>query len=387
MKIVYVDETGNTGRKLSDREQPVFRYGLLVTKGISEQELEEIVNGVPGKTPGKEIKGSRLSGKNVGLWLPKVKKWEEGKRITFDQVVIEKKALGLCNMYECLFDAGLNEEMNKVLYWTGVKTIGVRLLGSTMREETLEEWDKLTLGPESRRMAGLNNIIARVREEIETAIDRYQGAEGEEERIQGLKILHKAVVGAERNKDAVDWSIIGSRRYSPNIWGMRFAMQLLARHCVVGEKIKMVLDEQVEFEQTQREASDLVRRVPPFLETERGTIDHPMLAGFGDREMLRRIPHGDVEHINSKDSAGVQLTDLYLAITDERKHLAKPIRNKIGRLNSIQNGGIEGTTLRSLKTRGLMAGWELGYRSLELAAEIIHEERSGTIWTECQHRQ
>jgi hypothetical protein len=66
MHLIYIDESGNTGRNLADPEQPVFVLGALVVPETSwqgiERELEEAirVHGPPGETTDFEVHGSDI---------------------------------------------------------------------------------------------------------------------------------------------------------------------------------------------------------------------------------------------------------------------------------------------------------------------------------------
>lgn len=113
---VYIDESGNSGVNISDSAQPFF-YALSLQSKI---DFEKRIKCQMAKIR-NDIQCSELHGNEIGIakidsiadsLLSICKKYE----FSFHLSIIEKKFLAIVQLFDCLFDSGINEAVPYYIY-------------------------------------------------------------------------------------------------------------------------------------------------------------------------------------------------------------------------------------------------------------------------------
>src|SRR6266403_108379 len=107
--FLHVDESGNSGNNLFDRNQPVISYGVLTSRwdvdAHGSDEHSAILRGIGASSLHANKLGdaglSKIAGALVNL--------HENFEFRFDFYFIHKPSFALVTFFNAVFDAGLND--------------------------------------------------------------------------------------------------------------------------------------------------------------------------------------------------------------------------------------------------------------------------------------
>ena len=129
LMFFHIDESGNTGMNLSDRNQPRLSYGVL----SSRLNVDALGSGAHKEMTGR-LGVDALHANEMGVGgLAKIEDvlfaLQTKYRFGFDYYYIEKPVHALVVLFDAVFDAGINDAVKWDLYWTPLRFPASRTRG------------------------------------------------------------------------------------------------------------------------------------------------------------------------------------------------------------------------------------------------------------------
>lgn len=166
---VYVDESGNTGYRIFDPDQPVFVTAALMTKTNFDLTQARAVAAIARKAGVPALHASALGAKGVEAIADDLSRLIKRADARFFVSRLEKRYLAAAKVFDTYFDAGENEAMPWHAYW--VRPLRLTLMFKIALYVVTEEiaqvvWDCVTAPSEekskARFRAGAELMLARV---------------------------------------------------------------------------------------------------------------------------------------------------------------------------------------------------------------------------------
>jgi hypothetical protein len=286
----YTDESGNTGLNLFDPNQPELWTGTLVSNKNLDVLAKTRVRDCAYKAGVKELHGSELGFAGIECVSAELSRLISAFNLTFIFVVIEKRFLAGTKFVDTVLDSGLNQAVKPLHYVARpMRLIFTYYIVKSMHDTDYREFWESYLRLDSARFSDVLQVVLG--------------------RIKGNPIppgFKDALV------DTLNWAIANPTELlppgkhggmdSPNFVALTLILSDLVKH--VGEKkvVEFVHDEQDQFARALTDGYGSatrfqVSRAPLSLMTQ---VD--FIANFT----------GQLEFRSSSNSAGVELTDVFL---------------------------------------------------------------------------
>lgn len=294
----YVDESGNTGTRLFDANQPTLYYGVLSSRVnidvLAQRSVEDMcrVCGVDRlhATDLGNLKLSKLASRIVDL--------QQNYDLRFDVYRIVKPDHAVTAFFDQVFDHGVNPAITWSGYWTPLRYMLLLKLAYLFDEKLAETaWEARIDSRDSRSQQSLVEVCKEL---------RMRAREVPDERSRQL--ISDTLEWAERNPGKIHYNgggHEGRKWIGPNIIGFQSVMLGIASR-LLKLKVKasqIIVDQQAEFNRAQKSLADFYARASNV----------PMKSGPGLPEIsFRGVPDVPIEFGSSATSAGLQLTDIYL---------------------------------------------------------------------------
>ena len=113
----YVDESGNTGNRIFDEEQPLFMTAALITKGNFDLVFDAELKTIARKVGGTALHANELGVANIELIAQDLLRVLKKADARFFISRLEKRYLAASKVYDTYFDAGENLAVPWQTYW------------------------------------------------------------------------------------------------------------------------------------------------------------------------------------------------------------------------------------------------------------------------------
>ena len=379
----YVDEAGNSGNNLFDANQPVLTYGVLSSKTnidlLAEGEYKRILKKLgTDAIHANKLKGEGLRGIAVDL-VALQKRFD----YQFNYYFIHKRSYAAAMFFDAVFDEGLNKAVKWEWYWTPMRFPVVATLANLMDDEQLKESWELRLLPRDR----LDKAAPRIVQLLKSALEKVEAAPIDK-RLK--EILRDGLMFGIRYPLDLDFGTSIQKAMSPNAIGFQFVLTSIANRLKASKRkaLGLVVDQQTEFNHTQNKTyENWAALSASFRNDKKGRewyLAHPLHADIrsDSQNVISHFPEKKIRISSSKESIGLQLTDVYLWLANRfimNDDLPPELR------------WIAGTTLMSnrfdgISVEAMMARWNAFEKQLPQIEDIKPElmEKSKE-WTE-QHR-
>ena len=294
----YTDETGNSGTHLFDSDQPFFWTGTLACEADIEKEGAQLHADWLRLTEQKELHGNALGLSRIEKIAHPLCEFFLKHNCRFFFTRIEKTQVAATKLFDTLMDGGINKAVSNVHY--GMRAfrlpLAVQLIQIMDENDRYEFWEAYRAGDD----VSFRVILTRLR-------DR-------------LLVLHESGVYHDRTvqllRDGLEWGItnpkplIGDGLHeldSPNIVAFSLLVSMFHElHQETGAKVQSFIhDEQNQFGRFLKEHYGIFKRLD---------FKHTLTSSLLD---LTELPTFDCELAicSSKDSIGLQLTDIVLWLT------------------------------------------------------------------------
>lgn len=366
----HIDESGNTGNYLFDKNQPRLSYGVLSAK-TNVDALGRILHGqMLAKVGQAELHAKDLGVSKLTEIVPQLIQLQHKMKFAFDYYFIDKPAYALTLLFDAVFDAGLNEAVRWDHYWTPYRFILICKLTAIVDEELLKRSWKLCL---SRRIHQQASEVVALLTELR---DRLDGSELDE---RSKVIMADAFNFGITNPLSLDFGTSNQKIISPNAVGFQFVVGAMAerlRRKGVRDASSIVLDEQLEFNAAQIGTHYNLRMIGDGLKKasarDRASyIKHPLFEHIGADELTRKsVPRKSIVVKSGPDSIGLQIVDIYLWLAN-RLLLGRELSPELEflTLSFLPKSFIDGVSIEGMQRR-----WSRFEAKLPNHSEITEEQ-------------
>ena len=325
----YVDETGQTGRNLFDKTQPVLSYGVL----SSEADLDKVAEAdlaALRKTLGVE----RLHAAELGLHrlsdlVDTLLVLQKKHRIRFDIWQVVKRDHAIISFFDQVFDQGMNPAVPWSAYWTPLRYPLLLNLSNLFDDELAEKAWRARLEAHDERSCSLFSEVCGV------LLQRVHSL-GD---ARSVELITDALSWAMVNFDELGYNCKTNKeklQIMPNMIGFQSVLHgICSRLGAPNRKADIIVDQQSQFNTTQRELNEFYYQIR----------DMPWELGPGLPVMnMKNMPAEPLVFQSGTKSAGLELVDIYLWTFKrfmEDKALTKPLSRlvytnlKTARTNSV----------------------------------------------------
>lgn len=364
----YIDESGNTGNNLFDKQQPNLYYGVLSSKHDLDVEAATLVTEARKKLQVERLHASALGLEKLSLIAQELGVAQVELGLVFDLYGVRKMDLAAVNFFDQVFDPNLNPSVPRSSYFTPLRYVLLHKLAALFDIDTLAAaWQARISCDATKSQKNLVMICGGLRKRLHILPDK-----------RSQEVIGNALAWAEEHPAALRYNCTtpdDSRFISPNVVGFQFVMHgIAARSEDAGSAARIVVDQQTEFNATQRVLSE-------YYAARRGA---KLKLGIGIPEMdLSKIPTAPLEFRSSKSSPGLELVDIYL-------WLMKRVRNNApvaAALKPLVAAQIEFARYDELSLEGLAKRWAPFLEALPLLNEEQLSQAKELMRTEEENRQ
>lgn len=296
----YIDESGNTGTKLFDRNQP-YLYALAISSGndfdsTNKKKLFHIKNMINCK----ELHANKLGLSKINIISGHLKRIIKDCGFKFFFVAVEKKYVSLVRLYDCLFDPYDNKAVPWTAYNFGILRSYLLIIFSTIinNNTIVKFWDKCMMekNKEKSKVAFL---------EVCAEIWRYRHHITD---ARAKKIISDALDWAQKNPTEIMFAADDKNLREMGAANFVAITSLIPAICDYAHKkkkkiISITHDEQNQFENYFKYYHDIMRDSTPY--------ELPSYFGFGKNNFLP-LRNSTFKVSPSESSNAIQIVDICL---------------------------------------------------------------------------
>lgn len=294
----YVDETGNTGAKLLDDEQPLFVTAALLTRSDFDRRFTNEVDKICHSIGESELHANKLGFGRLEPIAPELLKVLRKSGPAFFLARVEKRYVIAAKIFDTIFDS----HENKAVPWHVYNVRPLRLmmvfkLASVLNDRLAQEfWDALLERREDRARAMMAAFCITLLARVGLIPDS-----------RSREIVTEALNWAAANPEALEFvyqTKLGRKSHLPNMVGFGNVLAGIERQSNVwGRPVDVIRhDRQHEFEPAMKFWHDI------YSNAREDVVSLPL----GEKMVLRKVFGSKLEISAAKDSAGIQMIDVIL---------------------------------------------------------------------------
>ncbi|EPN9431557.1 DUF3800 domain-containing protein, partial [Salmonella enterica subsp. enterica serovar Typhimurium] len=333
----YVDETGHTGPNLFDRTQRVLSYGVLSSPDdldkVAESELASLR---------KKLGVQRLHAAELGMYrlddvVDTLLVLQKKHRIRFDVWQVVKRDHAIISFFDQVFDQGLNPAVPWSAYWTPLRYPLLLNLANLFDDDLAEKSWRARLEAHDERSSSLFSEVCNVLlQRVHTLGD-----------ARSVELITDALSWAMMNFDKLGYNCKTNKQklqIMPNMIGFQSVLHgICSRLGAPNRKANIIVDQQSQFNTTQRELNDLYFKIR----------EQPWELGPGLPVMdMKNMPAEPLVFLSGTQSAGLELVDIYLWTFKrfmEDKELTKPLTRLV--YTNLKTARTDNVSLQSVGKR------------------------------------
>ncbi|PPU45488.1 hypothetical protein XarbCFBP7697_06535 [Xanthomonas arboricola] len=377
----HIDETGNTGNDLFNKDQPRLGYGVLSSRMNVDAIGVDLHKKMLQAVKSTELHAKDLRASGIVKISDLLLKLQDKMSFDFDYYFIEKRTHAIVLFFDAVFDAGLNPAVRWESYWTPMRFVIIHKLAYILNEDLLRKsWSLCTDRKIEKREADIVELL--------TEIKARASNSGLDHR--SIEIILDALSYGIKNPMALDFGYPDKKIVSPNAVGFQFVVSAMARRLRskgLKDASSIIVDRQNEFNKAQIETHRVqglikqgMQHAP--LKDRRAILNHPLYMHMDVDEVLGRgHPAREIAVMDSSNSIGLQIVDIYLwmaqrMVTNQLPQELYQLARKIFRRSSI-----DGISMDGMETRfnGFMSDiascGDFSQEQLRAAAEDIEQHR------------
>lgn len=296
--FAYVDESGNTGAKLLDENQPVFITAALLTRSDFDKRFGDQLRAVAKAAGVDEIHATDMGVRGLEAIAPELLKVLRRAGPAFALARVEKRYVIATKVFDTLFDSF----ENKAVPWHAYNEPSLRMMlvfkvAYILDEPVAERFLEALMEPNDKKawakMADFcRDLIPRV-----TLIPDARSREIVGEALQWIVDNPEALHFVHSDK-------VGRKSHLPNLIGFGNLLNAIETRSAIWKRSVEVIrhDRQHEFAAGIKFWHDM------YSNAKQDVVQMP----FGGRMVLRRVFGSTLEISNAKESAGIQMIDVIL---------------------------------------------------------------------------
>lgn len=380
----YVDESGNTGNNLFDKQQPVLSYGVLSSRWDVDEHATAERDAILRTIAAPALHANQLNHGQLRDISDALVGLHSQYEFHFDYYFIDKPSFAVVTFFNAVFDAGLNDAMKWDWYWTPLRFPLIYLLDSLLDEDLMREsWQLCLVGRDK-----VPGESARIVSLLEAVLSRVEAADIDA-RMQ--EILSDALRFGIKHPRTMDFGIYSPTALSPNTICFQFVLTAIAlRQRIHRERaLRITVDRQTQFNPAQLLTYEIQSKIAASLrgdnEGRSRYLAHPFLEGAREdtAALVSHFPEEKVTIAQSNQSFGLQLTDTYLWLMN-RLMQGRDIPESLAEmLDSVMNQDM----IDGISIDGMMRRWDAFEQQLPAFAAVTSEQRRATQQIIDEHRK
>lgn len=342
----YVDESGNTGAKLFDLNQPTLYYGVLVARDDLVVSAERRVDAIRKLLGVDRLHANQLGQGRLVQVAHELRQLQADFELQFDVFRVNKSDHAVIQFFDQVFDSGMNSAVAWASYWT-VRRYFILLDLAVLFDEPLRRtaWEA-RLDLDSARS---DQTLTRL---CKTLLKRMGRIKHEGTR----RIIRRALQSAAERPSDISYNVRArdqTKQVSPNIIGFQFVMQNIAARTLNSgvPASKIIVDRQGEFNGAQRVLSEFYAKA--------ADIKFDEVPGVMDVS-FEGMPQSPIIFSPGDEDCGLEIADIYLWLFKlffERKPIAAELQPLIdaqlgvGNTDELSLDGIRRRVARTFDER------------------------------------
>jgi Protein of unknown function (DUF3800) len=294
----FVDETGNTGAKLLDNDQPLFVTAALLTRSDFDRRFGRQVDAIAASLGVDEIHASELGVARLEEIASALLKVVRKAGPAFFLARVEKRYVLAAKIFDTIFDSA----ENRAVPWHAYNARPLRLMLvfkiASVLDDALSQafWDALMTKRSDQARAKMADFCRALRGRVGLIPDQ-----------RSRQVVGEALDWAAANPEALEFvhqTKQGRKSHLPNMVGFGNLLSGIERQSNVwGRPVEVIRhDRQHEFEQALKFWHQMYSNA-------REDVVHLPL---GEKMVLRKVFGSRLEISSARDSAGIQVIDVIL---------------------------------------------------------------------------
>lgn len=318
----YIDESGNSGNNLFDKNQPYY-YTLCVSTPIDFNRIcgRDMLR-ICERLGTEELHANELGLGRLDSIAGDLVKVLKKARASFQFCALEKKYVALTKLFDTVFDS----EENKAVPTLAYNTYAFRMVLCIQMAEILEEetaqlfWDKCLMKREAQATAAFKEVCRKMLENVHLVSDDRTRDIFDDVFRFGMDHPEYITHYTSSRKDTLN--------HSPNFVAFTLLLQLISeRSKKMKREIGLVThDYQNQFKDVFRFYFDIAQKSSP--------LNLPRSFTGPNRLDLSRLKNSNFDIVDSKGNWGLQLTDTILFLL-KKKFENESLENNLGKLVAL----------------------------------------------------
>ena len=296
----FIDESGQTGSNLFDKDQPLFYYGVINSKlNLDVLALPDLIK-MRKKLGVERLHAKKLGNDKIELIAHDILKLKRKFNFMLDIYVVNKYDYAIITFFDQIFDQGMNDAVPWTSYWTPLRYILLIKLAYLFSEElAIKAWQARTMENDESANKLLAEICQAIIDNVDTIPDE-----------RSREIIVDVLLWAKKHPEKIKYNSgnkTDNLQISPNLIGFQSVLHGIARRLkTIGKTSStIIVDRQLQFNPAQEwlaSAFNNLREIPFVLGPGMPLMD------------LRTMPSDPIRCTPGTDSVGLELVDIYLWI-------------------------------------------------------------------------
>ena len=163
----YIDESGHTGPKLFDPDQPMLYYGVLSSKVNVDFLAAERLRNIRKRLGVRRLHAAEMGNGGLVEIVKDIDQLQRQLDLRFDLYRVAKADHAIISFFDQVFDQGLNPAITWTGYWTPLRYILLLKLATLFDEDLASRaWDARLETNDTKSTEGLVQVCAELRARV-----------------------------------------------------------------------------------------------------------------------------------------------------------------------------------------------------------------------------
>ncbi len=375
----HIDESGNSGNNLFDKNQPILSYGVLSSTlnvdVLGRSQHERILR----KLGVESLHANQLKADGLIKVASDLRDIQEKFQFRFDYYFVDKTDFSIAMLFDAVFDAGLNDAVKWDWYWTPLRYPLIAALSSLLDEGLLKEAWQLRLMSRPKLQLEQGRVVIL----LQSILDRLKSSDLDK---RAAEILADGLMFGIQHPLRLDFATDNPKSLSPNAVCFQFVLSCIAGRQKSAKRRAMgiTVDVQSEFNPAQIQTFYFHSKIAEaFKQTpadKKWYLEHPLHEGAREdaNNLINNFPTEKLTIARSKDSPGLQIVDVYLWLANRAvKDLDLPPE-----LVDLAGRAMRSSRIDGISIPGMMKRWEIFEQRLPQVEDIspeIHSKNAASV--------
>lgn len=258
----YVDESGQTGVDLFNKEQPILYYGVVSSRLNLDLLAEPHLAALRRELGVDHLHAVDLGNVQLARIADRLVRLQKSLNISFDLCKIVKRDHAIISFFDQVFDQGVNPGVGWLHYWSPLRYVILLTLARLFDEDLAKlAWKARTNKKDTQAQADMVTVCQTLLARIHSIAD-----------ARFVEIASGALRWAEANPAEILYNTSDKaeiKQISPNLIGFQSVLMRIADRVkkANGRVSRIVVDEQSEFNGAQRVLADFYAKARDVVDT------------------------------------------------------------------------------------------------------------------------